>query len=45
MGKVINSSRLMGMPVCGIPDPYLEHAGKLKGLKTRLIGCMGDEGM
>jgi hypothetical protein len=45
MGEVINSSRLVGVPVCGIPGLYLEHAGKLKEVKTRLVGCMGGEGI
>ena len=42
---MINSSRLVGVPVCGIVGLYLELARKLKGVKTMLVGCMGDEGM
>jgi hypothetical protein len=45
MGKVINSSELVGVPVCGGPGLYLKHSGKLKGVKTRHVGCIGDEGM
>lgn len=42
---MINSTRLVLVPVCGGTGLYLEHAGKLKGVKTRLVGCMGGEGM
>jgi len=33
------------VPVCGGTGLCLEHVGKLKGVKTRLVVCMGGEGM
>ena len=41
MGKMINSSRLVGVPVCGGRGLYLEHAGKLKGMKTKTCRVYG----
>lgn len=29
----------MGVPLCGGLGLYVEYAGKLKGVKTRLTGC------